>query len=447
MTMTSFPEGFAWGAATSSYQIEGAWNEDGKGESIWDRFTHTPGKIEDSSTGDAACEHYHRWQEDVDIMKAIGVRAYRFSICWPRILPSGRGKVNQAGLDFYNRLVDGLLDAGITPFITLYHWDMPQALQDEGGWPNRAIAEAFVEYAGVTSQALGDRVKHWITFNEPQVSAVMGYQLGGHAPGHTNVDECLATSHHLLLAHGLSVPVLRQNAPGAQVGISLNLSGHMPASRSVADRAAAWQSDGFANRWYLDPLAGRGFPADIVQVHGRPMDFVRPGDMDITATPIDFLGINYYTRHIARSQAIAEAENAPREVFPNAEHSEMGWEVYPDGLYDILGRLHFDYRFPAIYVTENGMACPDQIDAGGKVDDSRRINYLKTHLQSAARAIAAGVPLRGYFTWSVMDNFEWAHGYTKRFGLVYVDYPSQRRTLKSSAYWYQKVIAANGVEV
>jgi beta-glucosidase len=442
---TTFPEGFIWGAATSSYQIEGAWHEDGKGESIWDRFSHTPGRIENGDTGDVACDHYHRWREDVALMQEIGLRAYRFSMAWPRLLPEGRGRANQAGLDFYDRLVDGLLEAGIEPFVTLYHWDLPQVLHDQGGWPARATAEAFVEYADLASRTLGDRVTYWMTLNEPFVSAIIGYLEGRHAPGHSDLDEALAAAHHLLLAHGRAVPVIRRNTPGAQVGIVLNLHPQTPASSSAADRAAAWQADGVVNRWFLDPLAARGYPADIVEHYGRPMDFVQAGDLEAIATPLDFLGVNYYTRGIARSSVVPEAENEPRTIFPGPEHTEMGWEVYPEGLFQLLGRVHFDYRFPSLYVTESGAAYPDGIGPDGRVDDPARVAYLKSHFARAARAIAAGVPLRGYFAWSLMDNFEWAHGYSKRFGLVYVDYATQRRILKTSAHWYRQVIAANGV--
>jgi len=441
----SFPSGFVWGAATASYQIEGAWDEDGKGQSIWDRFSHTPGRIANGDTGDVACDHYHRWKEDVGLMKELGLHAYRFSISWPRLLPEGRGRVNRGGVDFYSRLVDALLEAEITPYVTLYHWDLPQALQDQGGWPKRATAEAFVEYAEVVSHSLGDRVTYWITLNEPYVSASVGHLEGRHAPGHTDLDEALSAAHHLLLAHGWSVPVIRGNSNGAQVGITLNLSPHVPASPSVPDRAAAWQGDGILNRWFLDPISARGYPPDIIQHHGRPMDFVQAGDLEEIAVPLDFLGINYYFRTVVRSTLVPEAQNEPRMVFVNRNPTEMGWKLYPEGLYDLLGRLHFDYRFPALYITENGAAYPDEVGPDGHVDDPQRIAYLGEHLAAAARAIAAGVPLRGYFAWSLLDNFEWAHGYSKRFGLIYVDYPTQRRIPKASAHWYRRVIAANAV--
>jgi beta-glucosidase len=440
-----FPFGFLWGASTAAYQIEGAWNEDGKGESIWDRFCHTSGRIANDDTGDVACDHYHRWREDVGLMKELGLQAYRFSVSWSRVLPDGRGSANPAGLDFYDGLVDGLLEASIEPFLTLYHWDLPQALQDQGGWPSRHTAEAFVEYADLVSRRLGDRVKYWTTFNEPFVSAFVGYLEGRHAPGSHDLGEALAAAHHLLLAHGWAVPVVRRNVPEAQAGITLNLAGRVPASQSVADRAAAWQRDGVVNRWFLDPISARGYPADIVAHYGHPMDFVQPGDMEAMAVPLDFLGVNYYSRDIVRSAQVAEEDNSPPTTLANPERTDMGWEVYPEGLYEILGRLHFDYRLPALYVTENGAAYPDQLDADGAVDDPLRIAYLEQHLEAAARAIAAGVPLRGYFVWSLLDNFEWGHGYSKRFGLIYVDYATQRRVLKSSAQWYSRVIAANGV--
>jgi beta-glucosidase len=441
----SFPENFTWGAATSSYQIEGAWNADGKGESIWDRFSHMPGKVDNGDTGDVACDHYHRWHEDVALMKEIGLKAYRFSIAWPRILPAGRGEVNQAGLDFYIGLVDALLEADIEPWVTLYHWDLPQSLQDCGGWPARMSVDAFVEYADVISRALGDRVKNWITLNEPFVSAMVGYLDGRHAPGIKDQHQALAASHHLLLSHGLVVPVLRQNSPGAKVGITLNMGPQMPASNSQADRTRATWMDGFINRWYLDPLVGRGYPQDMVNSFGDAMDFVQPGDLETVAVPVDFVGVNYYTRRIVRSDVLSEAENEPRTIFPNDEHTEMGWEVYPEGLYLTLGRLHFDYAFPAIYITENGAAFKEQV-VDGRVDDPQRLSYIERHLQQVHRAIAADMPVKGYFVWSLLDNFEWAYGYSKRFGLIYVDFENQQRILKSSAKWYAQVVRENALK-
>ena len=441
----SFPENFAWGAATASYQIEGAWNDNGKGESIWDRFSHTPGKVENGDTGDIACDHYHRWQEDIVLMKEIGLKAYRFSIAWPRIFPSGRGEVNQAGIDYYSQLVDALLEAGIEPFVTLYHWDLPQALQDEGGWPKRKIVDAFVEYADLVSRVLGDRVKNWITLNEPWVSAFVGHEEGRHAPGIKDMHTAVAASHHLLLSHGLAVPKIRENSPDANVGITLTLSPHEPASPSIFDRKATIWGDGYLNRFFLDPLVGRGYPQDMVNNFGSAMEFAQRDDLDTIAVPIDFLGVNYYTRKIARSEVVSEEENEPCTVFRGDEITEMDWEVYPEGLYNLLGRMHFDYNFPAIYITENGAAFKDQV-VNGEVDDPQRLSYIKRHLKQVHRAIEVGVPVKGYFVWSLMDNFEWAHGYTKRFGLIYIDYETQQRIPKSSAKWYAQVIRANAVE-
>jgi beta-glucosidase len=436
-----FPEGFIFGAATSSYQIEGAWQQDWKGESIWDRFSHTPGMVARDENGDVAADHYNLWQEDIKLMKEIGIRSYRFSISWPRIFPEGRGRVAQAGLDFYSKLVDGLLEADISPMVTLYHWDLPQALQDEGGWTNRNVVGAFQDYAEIVSRTLGDRVNLWATFNEPFVSAWVGYYDGRHAPGHRSLEEMLAASHHLLLSHGESVPVIRANAPDAEVGIVLNIHWKMAASDSYHDRKATYIDDGKLTRWYIEPLAARGYPADMVDYFGREMDMILPGDMEAIAEPIDFLGINYYTRDLVRSDEVSEEENSPITVIPNEEHTEMAWEVYPPGLYDVLTRVHYQYRFPKLYITENGAAFPDVKNPDGSIHDDRRLNYIQEHFKSAAKAIEHGVPLAGYYIWSLMDNFEWAHGYDKRFGLIHVDFETLDRALKDSALWYQKFLA------
>jgi beta-glucosidase len=373
----------------------------------------------------------------------LGLQSYRFSISWPRILPDGRGLVNQAGLDFYSRLVDGLLEAGIAPNATLYHWDLPQALQDAGGWPERGIVDAFVEYADVVTRHLGDRVPMWATFNEPWVIAILGYEIGIHEPGHHSQADAVRAAHHLLLAHGRSLPIIRANSPAADVGIVLNLGPQVPASNSPADIKAARLSDGTLNRWFLDPLAGFGYPNDVAAHYGDALDVVQPGDMEAMAAPIDFLGVNYYMRGIVR--APDEPDNAPQTVFVGDEKTDMDWEVYPQGLSDMLLRLHTAYRFPALYVTENGAAYKDQVAEDGAIHDEERISYYRRHLLEAARAIALGVPLRGYFAWSLMDNFEWAYGLSKRFGLVYVDFDTQARILKDSAYWYGDVIASNEV--
>ncbi len=440
-----FPEGFMWGAATSAYQIEGAWNEDGKGESIWDRFAHTPGKIEDGSTGDVACDHYHRWREDIALMKGLGLKAYRFSVSWPRILPDGRGQVNQLGLDFYNRLVEGLLEAGIKPFVTLYHWDLPQSLQKRGGWAERSTAEAFVEFADVVSRSLGDRVKHWVTHNEPYSAAFLGNQLGIHAPGLQDFFVALKACHHILLSHGWSVPVLRRNSPGAEVGIALILVPYIAGSPGAADSQACRRFDTYFNRWFLDPLYGRFYPAeqmaDYITAGFLPpegMTFVRPGDMEIIAAETDFLGVNYYSRLAFKDESSGG---------PKLERTEMGWEVYPEGLYRLLNRLYFEYQPAKLYITENGASYSDGPDNNGQVHDKRRLDYLRRHFAAAHRAMQCGVPLGGYFVWSLLDNFEWSKGYTQRFGIVWVDYQTQRRIPKDSALWYRQVIAENGFEV
>jgi len=451
--MKTFPKDFLWGTATASYQVEGAWNEDGKGESIWDRFAHTPGKIEDASNGDVACDHYHRWRDDVALMRDLGLQAYRFSISLPRILPNGRGKVNQPGIDFYNRLVDALLEANITPFVTLYHWDLPQALQDHGGWVSRDTAQAFVEYADVVSRALGDRVKHWITHNEPHVAAFLGYQEGNHAPGMTDGASAVKASHHLLLSHGWSVPIIRQNSARAQVGIVLNTALAMPASNRSEDADAVRQVDGRVQRWFLDPLYGRHYPADIFAEYAAQGflpdggSFIQSNDLRAIAASTDFLGLNYYNRSFVQQGALAHGGVFPKNVrLPDANFTEMDWEIYPDGLYQLLCRVYFDYRPPKLFVTENGASFSDAPDARGSVNDQRRIDYLREHFAAAHRALQAGVPLAGYFVWSLMDNFEWAKGYTQRFGIVWVDYKTQQRIPKASARWYADVIRRNGIE-
>ncbi len=446
-----FPENFLWGAATASYQIEGGWNKHGKGESTWDRFTHTPGHIKNNDTGDVADDHYRLWKKDIGLMKKLGLKAYRFSISWPRVLSTGRGKVNQKGLDFYSKLVDGLLAAGIIPFITLNHWDLPQALEDEGGWVLRSTAEAFVDYSNTISRTLGDRVTNWITHNEPAVVAWMGYGSGIHAPGLKDYSLSMPVAHHLLLSHGWSVPVIRRNSPNAEVGITLNIAWGTAASNSRADLNAVRSNDGQWFRWFADPVYGRGYPADVLldfeKMGALPngMNFVQAGDMDTIATPTDFLGLNYYSRHVHR---VNSPDNDPQIVFskPNAPENwtEMGWEIHSDGLTGILGRAYFNYQPRKVYITENGASYSTPPDDKGNVPDEHRVNYLRTHFAAAHRAIQAGVPLAGYFVWSLLDNFEWSHGYSQRFGIVWVDYETQKRYLKDSAKWYKGVIKKNG---
>ncbi|MGK0360968.1 MAG: beta-glucosidase [Bradymonadia bacterium] len=445
-----FPKDFVWGVATSSYQIEGAAQTDGRGESIWDRFCSTPGKIADGTDGDVACDHYNRWADDLDLMKRLNMQAYRFSIAWPRILPAGSGRIEPRGLDFYERLVDGMLARGITPWATLYHWDLPQALQEKGGWTNRDTAKAFAEYTDVVSRRLGDRVKNWITHNEPWCASVLGHLNGEHAPGLKDPQAHLSSSHHILLSHGMAVPIIRENAKDAQVGITLNLVHPEPASQSDADRAATTHFDAWFNRWYLDPIAGRGYPADLRGAYLKEdyiddWSFVRPGDMKTIAAPTDFLGINFYNRGIIRSDKIPEEKNAPRTLKPVDNFTDMGWEVHPDSLRLLLERVERDYDFPALYITENGAAYATGPDARGRVADVKRQAYLDGHIRACHAAVETGVPLKGYFAWSFMDNFEWAFGYEKRFGLVHVDYDTQVRTAKDSALWYAKLIEEGGL--
>ncbi|WP_437738526.1 GH1 family beta-glucosidase [Sorangium sp. So ce1335] len=456
MPSLRFPDKFVWGVATSSYQIEGATSEDGRSESIWDRFAKTPGQITDGTNGDIACDHYHRWPEDIALMKSLGMMAYRFSIAWPRVLPNGRGAVNQKGLDFYSRLVDGLLEAGIEPYATLFHWDLPQVLQDEvGGWQHRSTADAFVEFTDAVTRKLGDRVKKWITHNEPWCTAFLSYEKGIHAPGMRDFGKALAVSHHLLLSHGLAVPVIRGNCPGSEVGITLNSNYAMPASPSAADYDAARHYDGYFTRWFLDPLYGRHYPADMIadyiklgHLPPEGLTVCKPGDLDIIATHCDFIGLNYYSRAVLRSTKVPEEQNLPRteHVAPASEKTEMDWEVYPEGLRRLLLRLHVEYGVPKIYVTENGAAYSEGPDKDGRIRDERRLRFLRDHFIAARRAIDAGVPLAGYFVWSLMDNYEWDRGYEQRFGIVWVDYETQRRTPKDSALWYKGVIAANAVD-
>lgn len=444
-----FPDGFVWGAATSSYQIEGSPTGDGKGPSIWDTFTRISGTIEDGSSGDIACDHYRRWEADVDLMTDIGLDAYRFSVSWPRVLPGGLGAINHRGLDFYDRLVDRLLERGIEPFVTLYHWDLPQALQDRGGWPERHTAIAFAEYTRVVAERLGDRATNWITVNEPWVVAKRGYLLGDKAPGHHDPVEAILASHHLLVGHGLATQAIRDTSPQARVGITLNLTPVVGASSDQKDVETARRFDGDVNRWYLDPLYGRGYPDDVLadlERDGVPIDrtyLESPEDHNIIAGHTDFLGVNYYERTIVRDAASNVAPDVV--IMPDAEVTEMGWEVHPSGLTKLLVHLVDEYRPQSIFVTENGCSYSDGPDPDGRVRDRRRIDFLEGHLVAACRAIAAGVPLHGYFVWSLMDNFEWARGYGQRFGVIWVDFETQERILKDSALWYRDVITANGI--
>jgi beta-glucosidase len=431
--VTTFPKNFVWGAATASYQIEGAWQQDGRGESIWDRFSHTAGRVLNDDTGDVACNHYQHFREDVALMRSLKLGAYRFSIAWPRILPAGVGAVNLQGLDFYDRLVDALMEAGIVPYVTLYHWDLPQALQERGGWGNRDIVGQLADYTSIVARQLGDRVQNWITLNEPWVAAFMGHRTGEHAPGLRDEKLALQVSHHMLLAHGAAVDVLRAAVPQARVGIAISLSGVEAAHGTPEETAAAteaWQRDA---GWFLDPLFKGFYPPTVWEKYGQLAPNLQAGDLALIARPLDFLGINYYFRVLYGVEGRV----------PGSEYTDMGWEVYAPGLERTLLRLHADYQLPPILITENGAAFPDEIGIDGRIHDTRRIHYLQTHLAAVARAIEQGVNVQGYFVWSLLDNFEWAYGYSKRFGIVHVDFATQRRTPKDSALWYARSAAQN----
>ena len=437
---TSFPADFVWGAAAAAYQIEGATEEDGRGESIWDRFCATPGKVRAGESGVIACDFYHRYPEDVALMRDLGLDGFRFSIAWPRVVPDGRGRVNEAGLDFYDRLVDELLEQGIQPFPTLYHWDLPQPLEDAGGWPSRATAEAFVGYVEAVAARLSDRVTHWVTHNEPWVASWLGYGSGEHAPGRTNPADALAAAHHLLLSHGWAAEVLRRSSADAKVGITLVLVPAYPASESEGDRRAARHGDGFFNRWFLDPLYRGSYPADILDYFVPATPPIVEGDLETIAAPIDFLGVNYYSRQVLRENPGGGRPLVER--VPDVGYTDMGWEIYPDGLFDVLVRVRDEYDPSAVYITENGAAFADHRDHEGDVQDPERQAYLADHVAAIGRAIEAGVPVQGYFLWSLLDNFEWAHGYSKRFGIVYVDYPTLERVPKASYRWYRDFVAS-----
>lgn len=437
--LTALPADFTWGVATAAYQIEGAVAEDGRSPSIWDTFSHTPGKVDGGDTGDIACDHYHRVPEDIGLIKQLGADAYRFSIAWPRVVPGGDGPVNKAGLDFYDRLVDGLLEAGVTPFATLYHWDLPQVLQDRGGWTVRETSEHFAAYASQVVERLGDRVKDWATLNEPLCSAWIGHLEGRMAPGLTDLTAAVRASYHLHLGHGLAVQAIRAASSDARVGIVNNFSPIEPASGSEADLAAARRADGHINRWWLDPILGRGHPQDMVEEYGVELP-LQPGDLEAIAAPLDWLGLNYYFRQIVTADPDGTAPHARQVSVPGARLTHMDWEVHAEGLEQLLLRLTEEYGVQRIYVTENGSAYEDVVAADGSVHDPERVRYLEEHLAACARAVAKGVPLAGYFAWSLMDNFEWAYGYDKRFGLVHVDYATQRRTVKSSGLRYAELV-------
>ena len=438
MTIHKFPHNFLWGAATASYQIEGAWNEDGKGESIWDRFSHTPGKISDNSTGDVACDHYHHFEEDIALMRRLGLKAYRFSISWTRVLPLGAGNVNPSGLDFYDRLVDALCAANIEPLLTLHHWDYPQALYEAGGWTNRANLYHFADYAAIVTKRLSDRVKFWTTFNEPGVIAWDGYVSGEHAPGEQNPPKAKQVAHNLMVAHGLAVQAIRGIDPNLNVGIVLNQWMSDAADndpRSIRNAESAWNR---SETTFLHPIFKGYYHPEYVEYAGG-LPEIQAGDMALIAQRLDFLGVNFYSRNLYNAQGHVE------EV-AGSEYTEMGWEVCAPALRRMLNKINREYNVPPIYITENGASFPDEVSADGKIRDSRRLDYLKNHFIQTCLAMQDGVDVRGYMVWSLMDNFEWGHGFTKRFGIIRMDYETQKRTVKDSGEWYAKVIASNSVE-
>jgi len=455
--LVRFPDGFVWGTATASYQIEGAVTEGGRSPSIWDRFSHTPGAIVNGDTGDVADDHYHRYPEDVALLADLGVTHYRFSLAWPRLQPDGHGALNAAGVDFYSKLVDELLDRDIKPWVTLYHWDLPQSLEDAGGWPERDTAYRFSDYTALVHDRLRDRIEYWTTLNEPWCSAFLGYAAGQHAPGRTEPAAALRAAHHLLLGHGLAVGRMRAQDPASTLGITLNLSPVDPVTDAPEDVDAARRVDVISNRIFLDPILRGEYPGDLRRDVAAVSDlaFVVDGDLADIGAPIDVLGVNYYTRHVVRAgsaaggstgRAAAWVGSTDVEAVPRGlPTTEMGWEIDAQGLYDVLARIRRDYGAIPLYVTENGAAFADEPAADGTVPDPDRVSYLDSHFRSALRAIADGIDLRGYFVWSLLDNFEWAWGYTKRFGLVYVDYQDQRRIPKDSARWFAGVTRANGL--
>ena len=460
----TFPIDFVWGVATASYQIEGAANEGGRGVSIWDTFAHTPGKVLHGDTGDIACDHYHHLAEDVALMQQLNISSYRFSLAWPRIQPDGKGPLNNEGIQFYIELLDRLEKANISPFPTLYHWDLPQTLGDQGGWTQRDTAYRFADYVEMVVDALGSRVQRWITLNEPWCSSWLGYATGQHAPGETDLAAALSANHHLLLAHGLAVDVIRRDTD-AQVGITLNLAHVTPASEHELDIQAARLVEGNANRMFLDPIFKAAYPTDMLNLYGDSVAHIRRDDLAIISRPIDFLGVNYYHPSIVGSRErlhehaamgyhvdntkaptlLETTSNAIHLRRPGIPRSLMGWEIEPKTFTDLLIKVREGYGEVPIYITENGMSNADYARQDATVVDPERIEYLNGHIRAVHDAISAGVDIKGYYVWSLLDNFEWALGYSQRFGLIYVDYPTARRTPKSSYFWYRDLITSRAV--
>jgi beta-glucosidase len=449
MTATSpFPEDFLWGASTAAYQIEGAAGEGGRGPSIWDTFSATPGKVKDGDTGEVACDHYHRWREDFAIAADLGLKAYRMSVSWARLQPRGRGDLNPVAVAFYREQLADLRAKGIRSAVTLYHWDLPQVLEDEGGWPERATAERFADYAARTAAALGDLVDEWIPINEAWCAAFLGYHAGVHAPGRRDRVAALRAAHHLNLAHGLAVAAIREHAPAGRVGSAVIMTDIEAATDKPADVEAARLSDGGGNRLFLDPLFRGSYPEDMLR-HFAPtgaFDAVLPGDMETVAAPLDFVGVNHYHRFVVEADP-ADEHLGNRSLPPTMPVTGFGWEINPDSLRRVLERLSAEYTDLPVYITESGASFEDAVGPDGSVDDADRVDYLDGYFRAAGRAVEKGVDLRGYFVWSLLDNFEWGEGYSKRFGLVRVDYGTQERTLKRSAHWYRDVIASNGASL
>ncbi|MGV9773816.1 GH1 family beta-glucosidase [Streptosporangium sp. NPDC003464] len=455
-----FPTDFVWGAATSAYQIEGAVSEDGRGRSIWDTFVRQPGRVVNGENADVAIDHYHRYRDDVRMMAGLGLGAYRFSVSWPRVQPDGSGAINAKGLDFYSRLVDELLAQGVDPWVTLYHWDLPQALEDAGGWPARDTSKRFADYAAAVHGALGDRVRNWSTVNEPWCAAFLGYASGEHAPGRREPAQAVRAAHHLLLAHGLAASAMRAQRSGNRIGGCVNLYAVSPQTDSEADRDAARRIDGLQNRFFLDALLKGEYPADVLEDLAEVTGFVQDGDMELISAPLDMLLINYYSRFTVSgapggAASAAAAPTGSGSPWVGSEHvsfveggrpvTAMGWEIDDTGLRELLLRVAREYPPVPMVISENGAAFDDVVAADGMVHDRDRLDYIDAHLRTCHAAIEAGVPLEGYFAWSLMDNFEWAWGYGKRFGLVRVDYETQRRVPKESALWYAGTIRRGGL--
>lgn len=444
MATIRFPAGFLWGTASSSYQIEGAWNQDDKGESIWDRFCHTPGKIKNRDTGDLACDFYHRYAEDIALMAEMGLNAARISLSWPRIIPEGRGKVNQRGIDFYNRVIDELLRRGLEPFVTLYHWDLPQTLEDGGGWPNRELAEYFRDYSEIAARNFGDRVKHWIVFNEPWVFTVLGYLLGIHAPGRREPTEALKAMHVVNLAQGMAVRVLRELARPEAIGTAFSMQPCYPKRDTSDDRAAAERFGRFLNFWFLEPVMNGRYPEIFLSGNNDELLGIEPGDMEIAKAPLDFIGINLYTRmFVAHDPDEPNLGVRHASAEEGAELTDFKWEVYPPALSRMILDVTREFGRPPIYITENGCSYGEGPAPDGKVHDQRRISFLQRYIAEAGRAIEQGADLRGYFQWTFTDNFEWAEGFSQRFGAVYCDFKTEKRIVKDSGHWYSALACSN----